>query len=83
MDSASIPIHLHASAPPFALPAGHVGPLTLPGTQREIWWTGRVAIGLRFERQHTTGSAGQSAEWVQQLLLERRRSNLEMTRELR
>ena len=83
MDSASISIHLHASTPPFALPVGHVGPLTLPGTQREIWWTGRVAIGLRFERQHTTGSAVRSAEWVQQLLLERSRSNAGMTRELR
>lgn len=69
MDSESSQIRLHASTPPFALPVGHVGPLTLPGTQREIWWTGRVAIGLRFERQHAVGSVGQSAEWVQKLLL--------------
>lgn len=80
MDSASSPIQLHTSTPPFTLPAGHVGPLTLPGTQREVWWTGRVAIGLRFERQHTTGSAGQSAEWVQKLLLERQRRNAEAVR---
>ena len=32
------------------IPPGHLGPMVLPGTQRTIWWTGRVAIGLRYER---------------------------------
>ena len=32
-----------------SVPAGYVGPLAIPGTGRLIWWTGRVAIGLRYE----------------------------------
>lgn len=51
------------------IPRGHVGRLTLPGSEREIWWTGRVAIGLRFERRHGQGAHGQSAAWLQELLL--------------
>jgi hypothetical protein len=34
-------------APPVEIPEGHIGPVILPGTGRMIWWTGRVAIGLR------------------------------------
>ena len=54
---------------PIDVPAGHVGRLTLPGSEREVWWTGRVAIGLRFERQPGPGALGQSAAWLQDLLL--------------
>ena len=25
------------------------GPIALPGSGRVVWWTGRVAIGLRYE----------------------------------
>jgi hypothetical protein len=35
-----------ASAPPVAIPPGHVGEFVIPGTGRMVWWTGRVAIGL-------------------------------------
>ena len=40
-------IQLNSGAPPVDLPIGYVGPAWLPGTGRMIWWTGRVAIGLR------------------------------------
>jgi hypothetical protein len=36
-------------APPVPVPPGHRGPVMLPGTGRMVWWTGRVAIGLRHE----------------------------------
>lgn len=35
--------------PPVPVPPGHVGPVMLPGTGRMVWWTGKVAIGLRYE----------------------------------
>ena len=39
------------SIPPFGprwVPDGYTGPVALPGTGRVIWWTGRIAIGLRW-----------------------------------
>jgi hypothetical protein len=39
------------SPPPFEagwVPRGYVGPVALPGTGRMVWWTGRIAIGLRY-----------------------------------
>jgi hypothetical protein len=51
------------------IPAGHVGPVSLPGTNREIWWTGRVAIGLRYEGNRHPAPAGTYATWLQELLL--------------
>lgn len=51
------------------IPAGHVGPVTLPGTGRTVWWTGRVAIGLRHEPSRAAASVSQSAEWIQHVLL--------------
>jgi hypothetical protein len=30
------------------VPQGYVGPVALPGTGRIIFWTGRIAIGLRY-----------------------------------
>jgi len=59
--------------PPINLPEGHVGPVLLSGTGRMIWWTGRVAIGLRYEVSNGAASAGQSAQWVQDLLLHPRK----------
>ncbi|BAL95805.1 hypothetical protein [Rubrivivax gelatinosus] len=78
MDERSNPIRHHASAPPIFLPAGHVGPVLLPGTNREVWWTGRVAIGLRYERPPRAEPMGRSALWVQVLMLAwaRRRGRL-------
>ncbi len=38
------------AAPPVDLPRGYVGPARLPGSGQLIYWTGRVAIGLRHQR---------------------------------
>ncbi|WP_200225519.1 hypothetical protein [Rubrivivax gelatinosus] len=69
MDETPNPIRHNTSAPPVALPAGHVGPVMLPGTNREIWWTGRVAIGLRYEPPAPREPISRSAAWVQSLML--------------
>ena len=62
-------VHLVADAPPVAIPPGHVGPVVLPGSGRLIYWTGRVAIGLRHERPRHYEQPGQSALWLQDLML--------------
>lgn len=54
---------------PVAIPEGHIGPVILPGTGRMIWWTGRVAIGLRHEPDRRYDAVSQSALWVQNLML--------------
>ncbi len=38
---------LPLASPPLDLPRGYVGPARLPGSGQLIFWTGRVAIGLR------------------------------------
>lgn len=53
------------------IPKGHTGPVLLSGTGRTIWWTGRVAIGLRYEPVRHVESHSRSALWVQELLLRR------------
>jgi hypothetical protein len=58
-------------APPVSIPPGHVGPVFLPGSGRLVWWTGRVAIGLRHERPAHHETIGASALWVQHLMLQR------------
>jgi hypothetical protein len=35
--------------PGVSIPRGHVGPYFMSGLGKMIWWTGRVAIGLRYE----------------------------------
>ena len=42
------------------------GPIALPGSGRVVWWTGRVAIGLRYEAPHTAAPAldRKPASWV-------------------
>ncbi len=57
-----------ADAAPVPIPAGHVGPYVIPGTGRTIWWTGRVAIGLRHQPERFEPIA-QSSLWLQQLML--------------
>jgi hypothetical protein len=57
-----------AAALPVAIPPGHVGPVALPGTGRMVWWTGRVAIGLRSH----TAPRFESELWLQDLLLAER-----------
>ena len=54
---------------PVNIPSGHIGPVELPGTGRMVWWTGRVAIGLRHQPTHHFGPVTQSALWVQSLML--------------
>ncbi len=61
-------IAMHGGDAPLGLPAGYVGPAWLPGTGRMIWWTGRVAIGLRHEAPHHD-PAMPSPGWVQPLIL--------------
>jgi hypothetical protein len=60
----------HDDAPPVRIPPGHVGPVTLPGTGRMVWWTGRVAIGLRHQPTRDYGPITHSALWVQSLMLQ-------------
>ena len=65
-------VPLMTQPPPATLPTlprGHVGLWNLPGTNRRIWWTGRVAIGLRYQRPAHDGMTPSSAVWVQDLLL--------------
>lgn len=57
------------NAPPIPLPAGYVGPILLPGTHRQVWWTGRVAIGLRYDPMREAAAPGASAEWLQTVML--------------
>lgn len=60
----------------LAIPSGHVGPLALPGTGRVVWWTGRVAIGLRHEVRGPAQAVSSSALWIQALLLGTRRPRM-------
>jgi hypothetical protein len=61
-------IEHNTAAPPVVVPPGYVGPVVLPGNGRLVWWTGRVAIGLRHqpERHEITS---ESALWLQSLML--------------
>lgn len=64
------------AAPPVQIPHGHIGPVVLPGTGRMVWWTGRVAIGLRHQPTRSFGPITQSGQWIQNLLLRRDRRDL-------
>jgi hypothetical protein len=61
-------IQLHSQSAPVPVPPGYKGPVMLPGTGRLVYWTGRVAIGLRHEQASNEG-VSQSALWIQQLML--------------
>ena len=74
-DGASL-IRTNEAAPPVQIPPGHIGPVVLPGTGRMVWWTGRVAIGLRHQPTRNFGPITQSALWVQSLMLHRGHSGL-------
>ncbi|HEY9063610.1 MAG TPA: hypothetical protein VIO33_01410 [Burkholderiaceae bacterium] len=59
-----------SSAPPVDIPPGHVGEFVIPGTGRTVWWTGRVAIGLRHQPpRHVEAVTTESALWIQRLML--------------
>jgi len=69
LSNPDLAIRLNSALPPVEIPSGHIGPVVLPGSGRLIWWTGRVAIGLRYEPRHTAQTTGESASWLQDLLL--------------
>ncbi|MDP1692464.1 MAG: hypothetical protein Q8L49_11045 [Burkholderiaceae bacterium] len=73
-DAGESRIHTQDAAPPVPIPNGHIGPVVLPGTGRMVWWTGRVAIGLRHQPTRHFGPITQSALWVQSLMLNTGRS---------
>jgi hypothetical protein len=58
----------HPIAPAGYIPDGYVGPVNLPGTGRVVFWTGRIAIGLRYEAP--TRQVGDSEAWIQGLLID-------------
>jgi len=62
-------IRLNNAAPPVEIPPGHVGPVVLPGSGRLVWWTGRVAIGLRHEPERRFEGLSRSALWLQDLMI--------------
>lgn len=64
-------IRHHSAMPPVEIPPGHIGPVVLPGSGRLVYWTGRVAIGLRHQPIRHGEPVSQSALWVQQLMLDR------------
>lgn len=55
----------------LAVPEGYVGEYVIPSSGRHVWWTGRVAIGLLYRRERA--EFGQSAAWIQDVLLARER----------
>jgi hypothetical protein len=68
MNSTHSPVQA-ATDLPVDIPPGHIGPIMLPGTGRQIYWTGRVAIGLRHVPDHSAEPVGSSALWIQDLML--------------
>ncbi|MBK6865064.1 MAG: hypothetical protein IPG91_16840 [Ideonella sp.] len=60
---------MSSAAPPIPIPRGHVGEFVIPGTGRLVWWTGRVAIGLRHHPVRCLEPTTRSARWLQDLLL--------------
>lgn len=51
------------------VPEGYLGPVVLPGSGRTVWWTGRIAIGLRYQRPPRAAAAPGGEAWLQALLL--------------
>lgn len=67
--AAGAPIRHNTAVPPVEIPPGHIGPVVLPGSGRMVYWTGRVAIGLRHQPSPRGEPVAQSALWVQELML--------------
>jgi hypothetical protein len=51
------------------IPECHVGSVLLSETGRTVWWTGRLAIGLRYEAPRGADATSQSAQWVHDVML--------------
>lgn len=62
-----------STAAMIEIPRGHVGEFVIPGTGRMVWWTGRVAIGLRHQPERYFEPLAQSSLWIQDLMLDKRR----------
>ena len=62
-------IRHNADAPPVPVPRGYVGPIYM-SNGRQVWWTGRVAIGLRHRPPLRNTEMTESARWLQRLMLE-------------
>ena len=60
---------LNEDFPPVPLPPGYTGPVHLPNTGRQVYWTGRVAIGLRYEQPHRYAIMSADEEFFQSVLL--------------
>jgi hypothetical protein len=60
-----------SAAPPVPIPRGHIGEFVIPGTGKRIWWTGRVAIGLRHQPVRCLDPVATSSLWIQRLVLGR------------
>jgi len=58
-----------STAAMIEIPRGHVGEFVIPGTGRRVWWTGRVAIGLRHQPERYFEPLARSALWIQDLML--------------
>ena len=58
---------------PVPIPRGHIGEFVIPGTGKRIWWTGRVAIGLRHQPVRCLDPVATSSLWIQTLMLGRSR----------
>lgn len=65
----STPLPSAPAAPPANIPPGYTGEVYLPGTGRKVFWTGRVAIGLRHQEPERNAAPTSSEIWLQQLLL--------------
>ena len=64
-------IELSSAAPPVPIPRGHIGEFVIPGSGRLVWWTGRVAIGLRHDPVRCFEPTAKSSLWIQELMLDR------------
>lgn len=62
-------IDTNDASSPVPIPPGHVGEFVIPGTGKRVWWTGRVAIGLRHQPQRCFEPMAQSSLWLQELML--------------
>lgn len=58
------------------VPPDHIGLVHISATGRSVWWTGKVAIGLRYEPRSGSQAMGSSALRLQEALLLRDRRGL-------
>jgi hypothetical protein len=62
---------MHQNDWPMGEQPSQPGRVRLPGTGREVYWTGRVAIGLRHQpHRDYEQPVPQSSLWIQELLLD-------------